>query len=80
MLADSDRDDLVVVDGVDPPAPDQQTVEVRADDGDALLEFHGTCMEQGVTLTVRRIYRESDEPPEPGIGVDEDRESPQSVD
>ena len=80
VIANFGEDDLTIVGEANPPTPDQQTFKVRAGDRDVLLQFHETCMKQGVTLTINRIYREPDEAPEPGISAENGQGTPRSVD
>ena len=61
ILADTDEDDLVLRESTDHSAHDQQTVEIRTDDKNALRRFHEECTNRGITLAVQRIYHEPDE-------------------
>ena len=41
-----------------PSGTAEQSFEVRADEGEALLRFHEACVERGIDLDIRRLSRQ----------------------
>ena len=63
VLSTLDRNTTVITDERDPSSPtDKRTVVVRADEGEALKQFHEACIEHEIVCEVRRIRQDLGEP------------------